>query len=355
MRFERVPLDARSPPAFQRAGMLRPLLLLWLPFVRADTMSIALALLHQPGVVIDVGANGGQQTQAALAAGHTVFAFECLPSAYEVVRRMFERNLKAHVINACVSNQTGLGTLHLAGSSSSMLADNLENPQKQYKAAQEQRKSLRVIRVPLDDLIDESTGPVSLIKVDVQGAEYEVFSGARRLLLRDRPVVLYEDTSALSAMASKLYPHPFWTSGSVRSLLEGIGYTCGPAAGHGAGEGVVDVLCQAQRPVASTETLRKGARKIARAHQKWFGRQLSTSAKPASTAQLLQETNAAAALQVTSALRAASAAMPSAPSLNTLETVYWTQREGTLRMAPNQIHIHQATVNLCGTAMGTAG
>jgi len=226
--------------------MLRALLL-WLPFARADSMSTALELLHQPGVVIDVGANGGQQTRAALDAGHTVFAFECLPSAYEVVRKMFEGNLQAHVINACVSNQTGLGTLHLAGSSSSLFAENLENPQEQRKAQREAHKSVRVVRVPLDELIDRSAGPISLIKVDVQGAEYEVISGAQRLLRRDLPVVLYEDSGNMGAVDPKHYPRGFRTSGSVRSLLAGLGYTCHPVRGRGAGEGMFDVLCEALR------------------------------------------------------------------------------------------------------------
>lgn len=51
----------------------------------------------------------------------------------------------------------------------------------------------------LDDVL-EGGRPIGFLKVDVEGAEVEVFNGAADLILRDRPIILFECTrSALLA------------------------------------------------------------------------------------------------------------------------------------------------------------
>jgi hypothetical protein len=43
----------------------------------------------------------------------------------------------------------------------------------------------------LDDLIPESL-PIDLVKMDVEGAEYQVLLGAKNLLQKNKPLVLFE-------------------------------------------------------------------------------------------------------------------------------------------------------------------
>jgi len=43
----------------------------------------------------------------------------------------------------------------------------------------------------LDDLIPEKT-PITLIKIDVEGAEYQVLLGATRILKESKPLVIFE-------------------------------------------------------------------------------------------------------------------------------------------------------------------
>lgn len=48
--------------------------------------------------------------------------------------------------------------------------------------------------LPLDDLVG---GPVDFLKIDVEGMEYSVLAGARRILAADRPLLLVETASRM--------------------------------------------------------------------------------------------------------------------------------------------------------------
>jgi FkbM family methyltransferase len=72
---------------------------------------------------------------------------------------------------------------------------------------------VRVPIAPLDSL--RFPFPVSLVKIDVEGMEAAVLSGARQLLARDRPAVFFETLSTESlaapfAMLRELNYHLFW-------------------------------------------------------------------------------------------------------------------------------------------------
>ena len=51
----------------------------------------------------------------------------------------------------------------------------------------------RVESAPLDDLLEaRAAGPIDVVKIDVDGFDGEVLTGAQRLLQRDRPAVIFE-------------------------------------------------------------------------------------------------------------------------------------------------------------------
>lgn len=82
--------------------------------------------------------------------------------------------------------------------------------------------------VSVDSLADELAGrPVSLIKIDVQGAEMMVLAGARRTLAKHAPALFVEvDERALAHFGA--------TSHELVSLLEGFGYRMHELARGGA-------------------------------------------------------------------------------------------------------------------------
>jgi FkbM family methyltransferase len=140
----------------------------------------------QPGAVVyDIGANVGYFSLLASAlAGPEgrVFAFEPLPRNIRYLRQHIQINHleNVDVIEAAVSDRSGVAYFDL-GASSAMghLA-----PQGELEVQME----------PLDALLAEGKlEPPSVMKIDVEGAEYAVLSGAKELLKNHRPL-LFLDT-----------------------------------------------------------------------------------------------------------------------------------------------------------------
>lgn len=79
--------------------------------------------------------------------------------------------------------------------------------------------ALQVRTIPLDELISESE-PVLLIKIDVQGWEYHVLKGAKKLLSRkekDAPYLIYEEDERLLQASNS-------SAREIREFLHSVGY-----------------------------------------------------------------------------------------------------------------------------------
>jgi FkbM family methyltransferase len=140
----------------------------------------------KPGsVVYDIGANVGYYTLlASVLSGEKgkVFAFEPLPRNVDYLRKHVEINhlTNVDIFEAAVSDYEGEAFFDL-GASTAMghLAE---------------RGEIRVKMVALDDLLEgNKIQPPDFIKIDVEGAEYEVLKGARVLLNKFHPI-LFLDT-----------------------------------------------------------------------------------------------------------------------------------------------------------------
>mmetsp|Transcript_45990 Transcript_45990/g.98077 ORF Transcript_45990/g.98077 Transcript_45990/m.98077 type:complete len:223 (-) Transcript_45990:292-960(-) len=166
------------------------------------------------GMVIDVGANGGCEMTTALRHGRRVIGVECLESAYHELRMSPQlEHLNATLLHICASNSTRIAELNLARDSSSLIEDNVAAGAELKKVPKTGRAREPVVLVPLDQLLPPAEH-VAVIKVDVQGGEYEVLQGLLQTITRDRPVIGYEDTPR------------FKKHGNVDSLLTRLGYVC---------------------------------------------------------------------------------------------------------------------------------
>lgn len=132
-------------------------------------------------VFIDIGANLGLHTLAAARAMQgkgRIFAFE----PFEPTQRLLAESIRINeftsiveIHQAAVSNRAGRKTLYLGGSS---------GHHSLYKIAQSSGALLQTVDVPLvklSDIVPESIS-VSLIKIDVEGAELDVLDGAKSLI-----------------------------------------------------------------------------------------------------------------------------------------------------------------------------
>ncbi|HET7541842.1 MAG TPA: FkbM family methyltransferase [Polyangiaceae bacterium] len=144
-----------------------------------------------PGdVFVDVGANIGYYSVVAGAAvgpSGAVYAFE--PS--ERIRARLERNVELnemhqiHVRSEAVSCTSGVVRF--------VETQDVENDGLGYIQTSEQNVGVEVRSVSLDDVPEFSVRTPTLIKVDVEGGEPDVFRGARALLERaDAPSIIFE-------------------------------------------------------------------------------------------------------------------------------------------------------------------
>lgn len=145
-------------------------------------------------VALDVGANIGAHTRTLAAASRQVIAFEPQVRVFEVLRRNTSALDNVTLVNAAASDHDGILAVHHARGNSGAATVS-------HGSGDEATPSVR-----LDDM--DLPGPIALIKIDVEGHERKVIQGGRQTILRDRPVIVLEDTSR------------------TRFFLRSLGYRC---------------------------------------------------------------------------------------------------------------------------------
>jgi len=154
-------------------------------------------LLHRPGTLVDIGAHDGLLTiPLARLPGSRVLAFEPLPTAIArlkaALRAAFGEE-PAHV--AC--HHLALGDHEGSITLAMPVLDGVAQEQwastaKDYAAHVSARVTVERFTVPMRTLDDFALADVTAIKLDAEGAEYEILRGARETLLRCRPVLTLE-------------------------------------------------------------------------------------------------------------------------------------------------------------------
>jgi FkbM family methyltransferase len=135
---------------------------------------------------IDVGCHsGGFLTEILrLAPNGQHYAFEPIPRLAETLKTQFPQ---VNVQAAALSDTNGETTFHHVVSNpgySGLL-------ERRYDRPNEQIELIPVKTLRLDDLLPQDYH-LDLIKIDVEGAEWQVFQGAVETLKRNRPLVLFE-------------------------------------------------------------------------------------------------------------------------------------------------------------------
>jgi len=170
-----------------------------------QSMKAALRLVKRGDVVIDVGAHIGTFSLRAarcVGAGGRVVAFEPNPAAATRLRSAKIRNgFDQLCLRQCaVGGQEGQAELRVP-EQGDMGSASL------FEIAREDIEETAVIKVELTTLdrlrAEELDAPISLIKIDVEGAELDVLDGARSLIIRDRPFLMLECNPAALKTAGR--------------------------------------------------------------------------------------------------------------------------------------------------------
>lgn len=171
-----------------------------------------LGVIEKGSIVLDVGANQGFHTIAAARLGARVTAFEPAPAAIAILRRMIGINDVAdrvEVIEALVADKHDcLSEFHAARTAVGWASAAYKPPG---------TRPIHVRTVALDPFCAGRGERPDVVKIDVEGYEFEVLRGMEQLLRRARPTVFCAlHPEILSGRGSAV--------GDILGFLAGLGY-----------------------------------------------------------------------------------------------------------------------------------
>ena len=186
-----------------------------------DLLDVLRRLLVPDSIFVDVGANVGAITLAIAEQNRRQnLRIVCLEPNARLASRL-RANLqinqleRVRVIEKAASSENGEITLFQVPEG----ADN-QGLSTTYRVARSQdRDSVAVEAVTLDTLLSEpglTEGPL-VLKIDVEGAEYDVLDGARETLRSRRPAIVFE-------FVAKLHDDPESAAQDQARLFEEAGY-----------------------------------------------------------------------------------------------------------------------------------
>jgi FkbM family methyltransferase len=137
-------------------------------------------------ICIDIGANEGKIlhwiTKTSPNAMH--YAFEPIPSLYNKLKIKYAN--QAMIFPIALSNQKSISTYNLVTTNNA-----LSGLKKRPYASFHQEQKIEVLTDLLDNIIKEKD-QISLIKIDVEGGEWNVLKGAEKTISRCKPMILFE-------------------------------------------------------------------------------------------------------------------------------------------------------------------
>ena len=129
--------------------------------------------------IVDIGAHIG--TFSLLASQHTygkVIAVEASPKNFAVLDRNIRDNKIKNIEALNFAAARKLGQVRFSGGGSGAHVS-------------DGKDDIRVTAMPLDDIL-LSEKKIDFIKLDIEGYEIEAINGMKKVLARDKPVILYE-------------------------------------------------------------------------------------------------------------------------------------------------------------------
>jgi len=184
-------------------------------------------LVDSSDTVLDVGANIGYMTAAALSAGaKKVIAFEPHPVLFARLLRNVERwdneprfRGRVNVRNEAIDSGGGRATLFIPKGE---FAGNQGIATLETNIYQTGFDKVEVAGTTLDTVIHEHREPIGLLKIDIEGHEFQAFRGGSDSLgnrrIRD---IIYEDFRGVDSDASKLLASYGYSIFGLRGSLAG--------------------------------------------------------------------------------------------------------------------------------------
>lgn len=136
---------------------------------------------------IDIGCHKGEILEILLNQANkgTHFAFEPLPTYYNELVKSFEN--RATIYPYALSDKSGETEFHFVKNAPAY--SGIEK--RKYAIQDPDIEKLKVTLKKLDDVIPENI-KIDFIKIDVEGGEFDVLKGGKRLLQENKPLLIFE-------------------------------------------------------------------------------------------------------------------------------------------------------------------
>ena len=150
------------------------------------TKEIIEAICSQDSICIDIGANEGKILEwITKTAPHAIhYAFEPIPSLYDKLKIKYSQ--QAMIFPVALSDQKSVSSFNLVITNHA-----LSGLKKRPYPSFHQEKNISVATDFLDNIIKEEDN-IHLIKIDVEGGEWNVLKGATKTIKRSNPLILFE-------------------------------------------------------------------------------------------------------------------------------------------------------------------
>ena len=135
---------------------------------------INLEHINNNSIILDIGANIGDVTDVIMKKYNpNIYCYEPNISCYNYMLQRFKKNSKIKIFNVAVSNFSGKTFLYFHNKSTNISEFNERSSLKKEKDGLDINKKIEVNCINIKEIL-EKHNQIDLIKIDIEGSEYEV-------------------------------------------------------------------------------------------------------------------------------------------------------------------------------------